>query len=87
VLRRLDALLEQTKQDVLAMKKHLDAAQIANQEGALRGAAGQAFFNTAPTTLAELLGIAGGQRLRDIFIAYLDGFSPNVQEILTVSGQ
>jgi type I restriction enzyme M protein len=30
VLRRLDALLEPTKQAVLAMKKQLDAAQVAN---------------------------------------------------------
>jgi type I restriction enzyme M protein len=83
VLRRLDALLEPTKKEVLAMKATLDAAQVANQEGALRGAAGEAFYNTASTTLADLQAIAGGQRLRDSFIAYLDGFSPNVQEILS----
>lgn len=83
VLRRLDALLEPTKPAVLAMKKQLDAAKVANQDGALRNAAGQAFYNTAATTLADLQAIASGQRLRDSFIAYLDGFSPNVQEILT----
>ena len=83
VLRRLDALLEPTKPAVLAMKKQLDAAQVANQDGALRNAAGQAFYNTAATTLADLQAITSGQRLRDSFIAYLDGFSPNVQEILT----
>lgn len=83
VLRRLDALLEPTKPAVLAMKKQLDAAKVANQDGALRNAAGQAFYNTAATTLADLQAIASTQRLRDSFIAYLDGFSPNVQEILT----
>ncbi len=83
VVRRLDALLEPTKPAVLSMRKQLDAAGVANQEGALRNAAGQAFFNTAETTLASLQAIASGQRLRDSFIAYLDGFSPNVQEILT----
>ncbi|MFC0254685.1 type I restriction-modification system subunit M [Massilia consociata] len=83
VLRRLDALLEPTKKNVLSMKAQMDAAQVANQDGALRSAAGQAFYNTAVTTLADLQAIAGGQRLRDSFIAYLDGFSPNVQEILT----
>src|SRR5271166_6262395 len=36
VLRRLDAVLEPTKQAVLAMKRNLDAAGIANQEAALR---------------------------------------------------
>jgi type I restriction enzyme M protein len=83
VLRRLDAVLEPTKKHVLSMKAQLDSAQVANQDGALRGAAAQAFYNTAATTLADLQAIAGGQRLRDSFIAYLDGFSPNVQEILT----
>src|SRR2546421_5444969 len=61
VLRRLDALLEPTKQAVLAMKKQLDAAQIANQDGALRNAAGEAFYNMAATTLADLQAIASGQ--------------------------
>lgn len=40
VVRRLDALLVQTKPAVLAMKKMLDAAGVANQDGALRNAAG-----------------------------------------------
>lgn len=83
VLRRLDALLEPTKPAVLAMKKQLDKAKVANQDGALRNAAGEAFYNTAAATLADLRAISSGQRLRDSFIAYLDGFSPNVQEILS----
>ncbi|WP_454669140.1 type I restriction-modification system subunit M [Achromobacter kerstersii] len=83
VLRRLDAVLEQTKQDVLARKKFLDAHNVAEQDGALRMAAGQAFYNTSEFTLGKLKASAAGQRLRDDFIAYLDGFSPNVQEILT----
>lgn len=69
VLRRLDALLEPTKPAVLAMKKQLDAAQVANQDGALRNAAGQAFYNTATTTLTDLQAITSTQRLRDSFIA------------------
>lgn len=83
VLRRLDAVLETTKAAVLDRKKLLDAANIANQDGALRNVAGQAFYNTAESTLTSLKSIASSQRLRDTFIAYLDGFSPNVQEILT----
>ena len=35
VIRRLDAVLEPTKEAVLTMKKQLDAAKIANQEAAL----------------------------------------------------
>ncbi|WP_244361678.1 type I restriction-modification system subunit M [Burkholderia pseudomallei] len=83
VLRRLDAVLEPTKQVVLERKKFLDNHKVAEQDGALRMAAGQAFYNVSEFTLAKLKASAAGQRLRDDFIAYLDGFSPNVQEILT----
>src|SRR5215470_14226551 len=41
VLRRLDAVLEPTKQAVLDMKDSLDKAGIVHQEQALRQAAGQ----------------------------------------------
>ena len=83
VLRRLDAVLEETKDAVLECKKFLDIHKVAEQDGALRMAAGQAFYNVSEFTLAKLKASAAGQRLRDDFIAYLDGFSPNVQEILT----
>lgn len=82
VLRRLDAVLEATKDAVLERKKLLDAHKVVEQDGALRMAAGQAFYNVSEFTLAKLKASAAGQRLRDDFIAYLDGFSPNVQEIL-----
>ena len=83
VLRRLDAVLESTKDAVLERKKFLDQHDVAEQDGALRMAAGQAFYNTSEFTLARLKASASGQRLRNNFIDYLDGFSPNVQEILT----
>jgi type I restriction enzyme M protein len=83
VLRRLDAVLEATKDAVLERKKFLDTHKVAEQDGALRMAAGQAFYNVSEFTLSKLKASAAGQRLRDDFIAYLDGFSPNVQEILT----
>ena len=83
VLRRLDAVLESTKQTVLERKKFLDTHKVAEQDGALRMAAGQAFYNTSDFTLEKLKASSAGQRLRDDFIDYLDGFSPNVQEILT----
>jgi type I restriction enzyme M protein len=82
VLRRLDAVLEPTKQAVLERKRFLDKNNIAEQDGALRMAAGQAFYNVSDFTLTKLKSSAAGQRLREDFIAYLDGFSPNVQEIL-----
>src|SRR5512137_2570328 len=77
VIRRLDAVLEPTKQAVLDMKKRLDAAGIANQDVALRGSAGQAFYNTSPFTLRDLRSRFRTQQLQKDFEAYLDGFSPN----------
>ena len=44
VLRRLDAVLEPTKQAVLDMKESLDDIGVVDQKVALRGAAGQAFY-------------------------------------------
>ena len=82
VLRRLDAVLEPTKQRVLESKRLLDAQGLIEQEGPLRLAAGQAFYNVSEFTLAKLKAVSQGQRLREDFIAYLDGFSPNVQDIL-----
>ncbi|MCE7977454.1 MAG: SAM-dependent DNA methyltransferase [Nitrospira sp. NTP1] len=82
VLRRLDALLEPTKQAVLDMKKSLDKAKIIHQDQALRQAAGQAFYNTSKFTLRDLKARTSQQQLKVDFEAYLDGFSPNVQDIL-----
>ncbi len=83
VLRRLDAVLEPTKQAVLEMKAALDKEGITNQDDALRSASGQAFYNTSPFLLRDLKARATQQKLKDDFEAYLDGFSPNVQDILT----
>ena len=82
VIRRLDAMLEGTKTAVLDMKKKLDAAGIDNQWPALCNAAGQAFCNASPFLLRDLTSRAKKQTLKADFEAYLDGFSPNVQEIL-----
>ncbi len=82
VIRRLDAMLEDTKPAVLEMKKKMDAAGITNQWPALCNAAGQAFCNSSPFLLKDLTSRAKKQTLKVDFEAYLDGFSPNVQEIL-----
>ena len=82
VLRRLDAVLEGTKQAVLDMRDALDRAGVVDQRTALRGAAGQAFYNTSRFTMKDLRARASRQQLRADFEAYLDGFSPGVQEIL-----
>jgi len=82
VLRRLDSVLEPTKLAVLDMKASLDAAGIVHQDQALRQASGQDFYNTSKFTLRDLRARAGQQQLKADFEAYLDGFSPNVQDIL-----
>ena len=82
VLRRLDAVLEPTKQKVLDEKKWADDAGIENQAPILEDAAGQSFYNTSPFGLKDLTSRASQQQLRDDFNTYLDGFSPNVQDIL-----
>ncbi|SIO66988.1 type I restriction enzyme M protein [Bradyrhizobium erythrophlei] len=82
VLRRLDAVLESTKAAVLSMKDNLDKAGITNQDAALRQAAGQAFYNTSRFNLRDLRNRASQAQLKADFEAFLDGFSPNVQEIL-----
>ena len=82
VLRRLDAVLDPTKEKVLEEKQWLDDADIQDQAAVLEQAAGQAFYNTSKFQLKDLTSRASQQQLRDDFNAYLDGFSPNVQDIL-----
>ena len=82
VLRRLDTVLEDSKKAVLDMKAKLDKAGVVEQDVALRQTAGQAFYNTSKFTLRDLRARASRQQLEADFRAYLDGFSPNVQDSL-----
>jgi len=82
VIRRLDAVLEDTKGDVLEMKKNLEKAGVLDQTGALCSVAKQSFCNSSEFSLKDLSSRASQQKLKIDFTAYLDGFSPNVQEIL-----
>lgn len=82
VIRRLDAVLEPTKEAVLTMKAQLDKAGVANQDAALCQASGEAFYNTSQFCLRDLSSKARRQQLKADFEAFLDGFSPNVQEVL-----
>ena len=82
VLRRLDAVLEDSKKAVLDSKTMLDGAGVVEQDAALRQAAGQAFYNSSQFTLRDLRARASRQQLTADFHAWLDGFSPNVQDIL-----
>ncbi len=82
VIRRMDAVLEPTKPQVLATRKMLDEAHITEQRAALCDAAGQAFYNTSKFTLRDLTSRGSQQQLLADFEDYLNGFSPNVQDIL-----
>ena len=83
VIRRLDAVLEDKHSAVIAKKKELLSLGITdNLDEALFNVAGQAFVNKAEFTLKDLKGITQKKRLKDDFIAYLDGFSDNVQVII-----
>ena len=82
VLRRLDAVLELTKKSVLETKDMLDKAGVTEQRAALCATSGQAFYNTSKFILRDLKSRGSQQQLLADFEDYLNGFSPNVQDIL-----
>ena len=82
VIRRMDAVLEPTKQSVLDTKSMLDEARITEQRAALCDASGEAFYNTSKFTLRDLKSRGSQQQLIADFEDYLNGFSPNVQDII-----
>jgi len=63
VIRRMDAVLEPTKQAVREMKTMLENAGIVGQEAALCEASGQVFYNTSRFTLRDLQSRGSQQRL------------------------
>ena len=77
VIRRLDAVLEDTKPQVLAMKKRLDTAGITNQGGALCNTAGQAFCNASPFCLRDLTSRPTPQKLK----VYQQGHEPQPEAV------
>jgi len=86
VLRRLDALLEPTKDAVLEeLAFQRDEAKFTEwDESGLRDASGYVFYNTSKWTLQQLKDTAtnSAQILQANFEDYLNGFSPNVKEII-----
>jgi type I restriction enzyme M protein len=82
VVRRMDAVLEPTKQAVLDTKNMLDKSGITEQRAALCDAAGQSFYNTSKFGLRDLQSRGSQQQLLADFEDYLNGFSPNVQDII-----
>jgi type I restriction enzyme M protein len=86
VLRRLDALLEPTKDAVLEelVFQKEEAKFTEWDENGLRQASGYVFYNTSVWTLQRLHDTATNnqQILLANFEDYLDGFSSNVKEII-----
>lgn len=82
VIRRFDAVLEPTKKAVLSMKASLESQGITEQDDALKTIAKEQFINSSPFSLKDLKSRTNQQQLKLDFIAYLDGFSKNVQDII-----
>ena len=82
VIRRLDLLLEPTKEQVLKTFKEYKA-KLQNLDSLLtnkKHGSGLAFYNTSKFTLKKLL--EDPKNLRSNFENYLNGFSENVQDII-----
>ena len=82
VLRRIDVLLEPTKEQLLEMKKKLDENNFNNQDPILYNITGYPFYNTSLFTMKTLKSETNPHRLKMNFIDYLNGFSKDVQDIL-----
>jgi type I restriction enzyme M protein len=80
VMRRLDQVLEPTREAVRARAAKLEAQGIEKPEPVLRKVAGQQFFNTHPLRFHQLLddpgNIAGHLR------SYIDGFSLLARDVV-----
>jgi type I restriction enzyme M protein len=82
VLRRIDCLLEESKEEVfkeIDFQKN-DAKMSELDPKGLSEASGQVFYNISKFTLKSLLG--NPSQLQTNFNIYLDGYSPNVKEII-----
>ena len=86
VLRRLDVLLEPTKEEVMEeLRFQKEEAEFTEwDEIGLQQASGYVFYNTSKWTLKRLLDTASNsqQILQSNFQEYLNGFSGNVKEII-----
>jgi len=80
VLRRLDCVLEPTKEKVLAKYKELQSGRIKNLDPVLDKAAGQTFHNTSRFTFDRLKG--DPNHIADNLKSYIKGFSANARDIL-----
>jgi type I restriction enzyme M protein len=79
VIRRLDCVLEPTKDAVLAKHKQLKG-KVENVETPLQIIAGQHFYNTSPLTFTKLLD--DPSNIADSLNLYIGGFSEAAKDII-----
>ena len=79
LIKRFHDCLLATRQNVLDTYEKIK--HLAVKDGFLRKASGYAFYNTSPFTFETLR--ADADNIEDNFRAYINGFSENVQDILT----
>jgi len=92
VLRRIDVLLEETKERVLETNKFFEENNI-NDKSGLEKITGYPFYNTSSYTMAKNSSkyskypfaslLSDPDKIDSNLETYLDGFSPNVQEIIS----
>lgn len=82
VLRRIDVLLEPTKDAVIQMKEQLDKNKIENQAPVLYDITGYPFYNTSKFTMKTLKSEIDPLRLKMNFIEYLNGYNKDVLDII-----
>ena len=78
VIRRFDCILADTKETVL--KKYEEVKELPMRDILLRKASGYQFYNTSKFTFEKLLD--DPDNIEANFRDYLNGFSPNVSEII-----
>lgn len=82
VLRRIDVLLEPTKDAVLKQKAELDKQKIVNYEPVLTAITKYPFVNVSKFTMRTLTAETNPNRLKMNFLEYIDGYSKDVQDIV-----
>ena len=78
VLRRLDCVLESTKEAVLAEYAEKQKAGI-NPESFILRKAGQSFYNTSPLDMKKLMG--DPENISANLYSYVQGFAPSVRDV------
>jgi type I restriction enzyme M protein len=85
VLKRIDSVLAPKKQKVLQTSTQMaDRVSDSGLDKFLQQAAGEKFYNTSPYDFQKLL--EDSDNVYTNFVAYLEGFSPNIQDIIEKFG-